>query len=172
MQLPKTGDLLLGKYVLEGLLGEGGMGLVYSARHQLLGQRVAVKLIRPEFATRVDTVSRFVNEARAAASIQNEHIAHVLDVGSLDSGLPYMVLEYLDGRDLASVLQAQGPLPVSDVADYLLGSRCCVFVCNDAIENCFFKQVNTESGFTAACHAQDNRMGGQVTRVIVDHFIC
>jgi serine/threonine protein kinase len=120
MQLPKTGDKLLGKYVLEKALGEGGMGVVYAARHELLNQRVAVKLIRPEFAAREDAVARFLNEARAAALIQNEHVARVLDVGTLENGLPYMVLEYLAGDDLSRVLTDRGPLPIADVADYLL----------------------------------------------------
>jgi serine/threonine-protein kinase len=98
------------------------MGVVYAARHELLGQRVALKLIRPEYAARAESVARFLNEARAAASIDNEHVARVLDVGMLESGLPYMVLEYLDGTDLANALHTRGPLPVADVADYLLQS--------------------------------------------------
>ncbi len=120
MQLPKTGDLLLGKYLLEGPLGEGGMGVVYAASHVLLGQRVAVKLIRPEYAVSRESVGRFLNEARAAACIESEHVARVLDVGMLDGGLPYMVLEYLDGVDLAGALETRGPLPIADVADHLL----------------------------------------------------
>jgi serine/threonine-protein kinase len=120
MQLPNIGDLLLGKYRLERALGEGGMGIVFAAHHDLLGQRVAVKLIRPEFATHAEAAARFLNEARAAARIESDHIARVLDVGTLESGLPYMVLEYLDGSDLAQVLHERGPLGVADCADYLL----------------------------------------------------
>jgi eukaryotic-like serine/threonine-protein kinase len=120
VELPRTGDVLLEKYRLEKLLGEGGMGVVYAAHHELLGQRVAVKLIRPEYATQEDAVTRFLNEARAAARIENDHVARVLDVGILQGRLPYMVLEYLDGSDLAHVLHAGGRLPVADVADYLL----------------------------------------------------
>ena len=120
MKLPKTGDLLLGKYLLEKRLGEGGMGVVYTARHELLDQRVAVKLIRPSYAVQADAVRRFINEARAAARIESAHVARVLDVGMLDDGLPYMVLEYLDGVDLAEALAQRGPLPVADVADYML----------------------------------------------------
>ncbi len=122
MELPKTGDLLLGKYRLEERIGEGGMGVVFAARHELLGQRVAVKVIRPEYAGRVETVSRFINEARAAARIDNDHVARVLDVGRLEDGLPYMVLEFLSGWDLAYALRHRGPLPIPDVADYLLQS--------------------------------------------------
>lgn len=93
MQLPKTGDLLLGKYALEQQLAEAGMGVVYAPRHELLGQCVAVKLIRPEYAVNVEATARFVNDARAAARIDNDHVALVLDVGMLDGGLPYLVLE-------------------------------------------------------------------------------
>ena len=120
MQLPKPGDTLLGKYVLESSLGVGGMGVVYAARHDMLGQRVAVKLIKPEFAVRAKAVQQFLNEARSAARIQNEHVARVLDVGMLESGLPYMVLEYLDGSDLGKVLYERGRLPVTEAIDYVM----------------------------------------------------
>lgn len=69
------------------------MGVVYAARHELLGQRVAVKLIRPEYAVNVEATARFLNEESAAARIDNDHVARVLDVGMLDGGLPYLVLE-------------------------------------------------------------------------------
>ncbi len=96
------------------------MGVVYAARHDLLGQAFALKFLHPVAAADGLAVARFLNEARAAARIENEHIGRVLDVGTLDSGLPYMLLEYLDGSDLAKVLHDRGPLPVSDLADYLL----------------------------------------------------
>ncbi len=119
MQLPKTGDLLLGKYLLKQRLGEGGMGVVFAARHTLLGQDVAVKLIRPEFLSEQEAVARFILEARASARIENEHVARVLDFGLVDQ-LPYMVLEFLDGMDLANVLAERGPLPVTDAVDYMM----------------------------------------------------
>ena len=120
MELPKIGDRLLGKYVLERTLGEGGMGVVFAARHELLEQRVAVKLIRPEYMAQRDAVSRFLNEARAAARIENDHVARVLDVGTLEGELPYMVLEYLDGVDLGHVLRQRGSLPVTEAVDALM----------------------------------------------------
>jgi serine/threonine-protein kinase len=119
VSLPKEGDTLLGKYVLEKPLGKGGMGVVYAARHDMLAQRVAVKFLLPEIAN-ADAVARFVNEARAAARIESDHVARVLDVGMLQDAVPYMVLELLEGSDLSELLQRSGPLPVSDVADYLL----------------------------------------------------
>ena len=120
MNLPKVGDLLLGKYLLESLLGAGGMGVVFAAQHQLLGKRVAVKLLMPEIVKNADAAVRFMNEARAAARIENDHVAQVIDVGQLEDGLPYMVLEYLDGHDLAHRLKEHGPLPVEEVADHLM----------------------------------------------------
>ena len=120
IELPKEGDSLLGKYILDKPLGQGGMGIVYAARHELLGQRVAVKFLLPEIASNGDCVARFLNEARAASRIESDHVARVLDVGLVHGALPYMVLEFLDGDDLAVVLQKRGPLPISDVADYVL----------------------------------------------------
>jgi serine/threonine-protein kinase len=120
VQLPKQGDSLLGKYILEKPLGQGGMGIVYAAWHELLGQRVAVKFLLPEIASHGDSVARFLNEARAASRIESDHVARVLDVGLVDGALPYMVLEFLDGDDLAIVLGKRGPLPFAEVADFLL----------------------------------------------------
>ncbi len=118
--MPKPGDVLLGKYQIEHTLGVGGMGVVYAAQHMLLGKRVAMKLLLPEVTRQKDSVARFLNEARAAARLENEHVAQVLDVGQLENGLPFMVLEFLDGSDLAQVLTSRGPLPVAEVADHLL----------------------------------------------------
>src|ERR1700722_7246382 len=93
---PVPGDVIAGKYVVESLLGVGGMGLVVSARHIQLNQSVAIKLLRsgPEGTS---SASRFLREARAASSIRCEHVARVLDVGTLESGLPFIVMERLTG---------------------------------------------------------------------------
>src|SRR5258708_21507370 len=93
----KEGDILAGKYRVERVLGQGGMGLVVSALHLELEQRVAVKVLHPEMAERSDAVERFRREARAAAKIRSEHVARVIDVGVLDAGGAYMVMEYLEG---------------------------------------------------------------------------
>src|SRR5580700_5275083 len=118
--LPAPGDVLAGKYRVERLIGRGGMGAVFAAQHMLLNQRVALKLLLGELADSPEASARFLNEARAAAQIQGEHVARVLDIGQLPTGAPFMVLEYLEGADLSAVLHQRGPLPVSDVADFAL----------------------------------------------------
>src|SRR5579863_9701106 len=89
----KEGDLLSGKYRVERVLGSGGMGIVVSARHVQLDQLVAIKLVRDRALGNDVAVIRFLREARAAVKLRSEHVAKVLDVGTLESGAPYMVME-------------------------------------------------------------------------------
>jgi eukaryotic-like serine/threonine-protein kinase len=105
-----VGDVIAGKYVVERVLGAGGMGIVVAARHLQLGQPVAIKFIRGEAAHDETAVERFLREARASVALTSEHVARVLDVGSLESGAPYMVMEYLAGVDVAELLRREGPL--------------------------------------------------------------
>src|SRR5579859_1664764 len=116
----KEGDLLAGKYRVERVLGVGGMGIVVAARHEQLEQRVAIKFVRDEALDNKEAVERFLREARAAVRLKSEHAAKVLDVGTLESGAPYMVMEFLEGSDLAAVLVERGPLPVEEAAEYVL----------------------------------------------------
>ena len=118
--LPKAGDVVAEKYRVERVIGRGAMGVVYAAQHELLRQRVALKLLLPEVAADDEAVRRFINEARAAARIKDEHVAGVMDVGKTDAGVVYMVLEYLDGKDLGEVLAERGKLPQTEVVDYVL----------------------------------------------------
>jgi serine/threonine-protein kinase len=118
--LVAIGEVLVGKYRIERVLGQGGMGVVLAARHLQLDESVAVKLMLSDAATNHEATARFLREARAAARLQSAHVARVSDVGTLDDGRPYMVMEYLDGADLAQVLAGSGPLPVSDAVDYVL----------------------------------------------------
>jgi eukaryotic-like serine/threonine-protein kinase len=116
----EPGEILAGKYKVERVLGVGGMGVVLSAIHMQLEQRVALKFLLPEVLGNADIVARFAREARAAAKIQSEHVARVIDVGTLAEGSPYMVMEYLEGQDLAAVLEARGPLSIGDAVSYVL----------------------------------------------------
>ncbi len=121
LQVPfAVGDVIAGKYEVTGLLGSGGMGYVISARHAELGEMVALKFLRPEALAHPELVERFAREARAAAKIRSEHVANVFDVGALPDGTPYIVMEYLAGKDLADYLHQEGPLPISVAVDYIL----------------------------------------------------
>jgi eukaryotic-like serine/threonine-protein kinase len=116
----QEGDLLAGKYRVEKVLGFGGMGVVVSAFRGDLEQRVAVKFLSQAAAERPDAAERFRREARAAAKIRSEHVARVLDVGTLDSGLPYMVMEYLEGNDIADELRRVDRLPLLEAVEFIL----------------------------------------------------
>ena len=117
--LPMPGDTIAGKYALVRLIGEGGMGVVFEATHLRLHQRVAIKILRPDLPDFETVVARFEREARAAAQLQSIHTARVIDVDALSNGLPYIVLEFLEGRDLDSELEATGPLPIEDAVDII-----------------------------------------------------
>ncbi len=85
--------MLVGKDRVERVLGRGGMGIVVAARHIQLEQKVAIKFLLPDAVANADIVERFVREARASVRIKSEHVARVSDVGTLDDGEPYMVME-------------------------------------------------------------------------------
>lgn len=109
-QLPnapvKEGDVLAAKYRIEQVIGVGGMGVVVSAMHLELDQRVALKFLLPQAATNDELVGRFVREAKASVKLKGKHVAQVLDVGRMDDGRAYIVMEYLEGRDLGAELKA------------------------------------------------------------------
>jgi serine/threonine-protein kinase len=114
------GDVLAGKFRIERVLGQGGMGVVVAAYHLQLDERVALKFLLPDALQNAEAVARFAREARAAVKIKSEHVARVSDVGTLETGAPYMVMEYLEGRDLSAYVRESGPLPPSEAADYVL----------------------------------------------------
>jgi serine/threonine protein kinase len=116
----KVGDVLAGKYRVERVLGVGGMGVVVAAYHLQLEQRVALKFLLSSALRNPGGRARFDREARAAARIRGEHVARVLDVGQLENGAPYLVMEYLEGLDLAAWLTERGPLPVELAVDFVL----------------------------------------------------
>jgi eukaryotic-like serine/threonine-protein kinase len=116
----QEGEILAGKYKIERMLAKGGMGVVVAAMHEALDQRVALKFLLPEGAADSDAVGRFLREARAAVRLRSEHVAKVLDVGTLDTGSPYIVMEYLEGRDLQAVLSERGKLPAPTAVSYVL----------------------------------------------------
>jgi serine/threonine-protein kinase len=118
--IPKPGELIAAKYEVERVLGIGGMGVVLAARHVQLGQRVAIKFMHAEAARDPSAAGRFLREARAAVALTSEHVTRVLDVGTLESGAPYMVMEYLAGVDLGDMLKERGPMEVVDAVGVIL----------------------------------------------------
>lgn len=111
----KPGTLIDGKFEVRRLLGQGGMGAVVEATHLLRQARVALKFMSPEVLQIPGVVERFLNEGVAASRINNDHVVKVLDVSKLPNGQPYMVMEYLDGEDLESLLYREGPEGMADV---------------------------------------------------------
>jgi serine/threonine protein kinase len=116
--IANAGELVAGKYLVERVIGEGGMGVVVAAMHQELGERVALKFLRRTALSNAEIVGRFRNEARAAARLKSDHIARVLDVGQ-HGDCPFMVMEFLDGDDLSKRLQS-GPVDREDAVDFAI----------------------------------------------------
>jgi len=122
----REGQILAGKYRVEKVLGVGGMGVVVAAQHVQLEEKVAIKFLLPTMLRNQEVVGRFAREARAAVRIKSEHVARVTDVGTLENGAPYMVMEFLEGGDLAAWIQRVGPLPIEQAVDFTL--QACVGV--------------------------------------------
>jgi len=114
------GQILAGKFRIERVLGQGGMGVVVAATHLQLDERVALKFLLPDALANPEAVERFAREARAAVKIKSEHVARVSDVGTLESGSPYMVMEYLQGEDLAAWVRRNGAMAVPEAIEFLL----------------------------------------------------
>jgi serine/threonine-protein kinase len=116
----EVGSVIAGKYRVDRLLAQGGMGQVLAATHLQLEQAVALKVLLPELLEDPLAVERFLREGKACALLHGEHVCRVLDVSVLDDGVPYLVMELLAGRDLEQVLGEDGPLPEADAAGYVL----------------------------------------------------
>jgi serine/threonine protein kinase len=118
--LPVPGQVIAGKYAIVKVIGEGGMGVVFEATHLKLRQRVAVKMLLPGMLAHDIIVTRFEREARASAQLRNRHAVRVMDVDVTAEGLPYMVMELLDGHDLQVELDRRGRLPYAEAVDIVL----------------------------------------------------
>ena len=118
--LPRIGELIAGKYTIDRILATGGMGVVVAAKHVRLDQRVAIKFLLPEMLDREELVARFLREAQATVGLHGEHAVRVYDVGTLETGSPYLVMELLRGNDLDEELEVRGPLEVEEAIDFIL----------------------------------------------------
>jgi serine/threonine-protein kinase len=116
----RSGGVVSGKFRIDRVLGEGGMGVVVAATHLQLDEPVALKFLRSEAVAESEALGRFMREAKAAAKLKSEHVARVLDVAVTDEGSPYIVMEYLEGRDLSRTVQGDGPLDVASATEFVI----------------------------------------------------
>ncbi len=122
----QAGDALIGRviadaYVIQRLVGVGGMGRVYRAEQRALGRVVAVKVVHRHLLEDRDSISRFYTEARAASSLNHPNSVSIYDFGRTDDGILYLVMEFLRGKDLARLMHDEGPLPLSRIVDIGIG---------------------------------------------------
>jgi serine/threonine protein kinase len=117
-----SGTVVAGKYKVERLLGQGGMGSVWAGRHVTLGQLVAIKFVHPKLAGSTEARRRFDNEAKAAARIKSRHAVAVQDHGISEAGQPYIVMEHLEGESLERAIRTRGKLPFREVVQIVAQS--------------------------------------------------
>ena len=120
----------LGKYQVVRLLGEGGMGTVYEGGHLAIGKKVAIKIMNPELAANPDARARFLREAQLTSRVRHPHAVDVTDIGS-EAGQPFLVMELLEGEDLASFIEWRGRLPLEQAADIMLPVAAAVAAAHD-----------------------------------------
>ncbi|MCU0693929.1 MAG: protein kinase, partial [Polyangiaceae bacterium] len=138
-----------GKYRLERVLGEGGMGVVVQAYHLDLEKRVALKFMWGKKSQDAESVARFLREAKAAARLQSEHVARVLDVGRLPGGEPYMVMELLKGQDLCNLVEHHGPLAPDRAVSYVL--QACSAIAEAHAAGIVHRDLKPSNLFLAEC---------------------
>ena len=145
----RPGDLIAGKYRIERVIAEGGMGVIARALHLDLERAVAIKFVRSELSEREDIVARLMLEARAVARMRSEHVARVLDVGRLESGGPYIVMEYLEGKDLWTILHEKGRLARPLAIDYAV--QACEALAEAHALGIVHRDIKPENLFLSEC---------------------
>ncbi|HWO08034.1 MAG TPA: protein kinase [Polyangiaceae bacterium] len=159
----QIGQVVCGKYRIERQIGRGGMGIVLAATHLQLGHLVAIKVMRRDLVADDRALDRLLIEARAAARIRSEHVARVLDVGMLDSGSPFIVMEYLEGENLADLLDRLGALDIDQAAAFLM--QCCLALAEVHVADMVHRDLKPGNIFIA------RRLDGSPTVKIVDFGI-
>jgi serine/threonine-protein kinase len=159
----RRGEVLDGKYRVERILGVGGMGVVVAAHHIQLDEPVAIKFLLPNATRNPEAVARFMREARAAVKIKSEHVARVSDVGQLESGAPYMVMEFLQGGDLCRWLEQNGPLPFDQAVDFVI--QACVAIADAHVLGIVHRDLKPANLFCV------RRSDGQLTIKVLDFGI-
>jgi serine/threonine-protein kinase len=143
----QLGAMVADKYRVDRVIGFGGMGVVCHATHLELGTPVAIKFVREERDADDRAVARLLTEARAAAQLRSQHACRVIDCGRLPSGSPYIVMEYLVGRDLRSLLETRGPLPVEEAVSFAL--QACEALAEAHVNGVVHRDVKPENLFAA-----------------------
>jgi serine/threonine-protein kinase len=154
----RVGEVINGKYLVEAVIGEGGVGVVARARNLELDELVALKFLKPEMLGQEEVVGRFLREAKAASSIRNEYVCTVFDVGTTADGAPFIVMEMLDGKDLGSVVQERGVLSVRDASEYAM--QACEALALAHAKGIVHRDIKPENLFLAA------RAGVSVVKVL------
>jgi len=152
---PYIGTTIDGRYKVEKVLGEGGMGVVYRGRHKVIDKPVAIKVLRADMARDSEITERFLREARAASAIGNPHIIDISDFGVLPDGSTYFIMEYLDGMPLTNICNKGEPVPItrlvhiaSQIADGLDAAHACEIVHRDLKpDNIFVIDRGSEKDF-------------------------
>ncbi len=159
--MPETGDDLNGDFVLVRKLGQGGMGIVFEAKHRQLFGKCAIKFLLSRDLHGSQEQARFVREARAGWGLESEYSARVLGVGTfVKHGVPlqYIVMEYLSGKNLEDVVAFDGPLPLASAVDYIL--QACVALAEAHGKNILHRDLKPSNLFLA------NRVGSEVIKVL------
>jgi serine/threonine protein kinase len=157
------GSIVADKYLIEGILGEGGLGVVVAATHLHLDQKVAIKYLRGSAPRDRTVTDRFLREARLAAQIKSDHVVRVFDVATLTDGTPYMVMEHLDGMDLRTVLDDSGATPFGTAIDYVL--QACEALAEAHVQGIVHRDLKPDNLFLA------RRTGGKEVIKILDFGI-
>ncbi len=114
------GSVLADRYKILNVIGQGGMGVIFRAEHIKIGRKLAIKVLHPAHITDDEAVVRFQREAVAAGGLGHPNIIEIIDSGKTDSGLPYIVMEYLEGRDLSQILEKEAILPYDIIVPILI----------------------------------------------------